>query len=244
MQPTDIRCLVVEDEQPAQQVLSLHISRLPFLHLQAIVDDATKALTWLKEGKIDLLFTDIHLPGITGLQLAGVMPSTTGVIFTTAHDSYAVQGFELNAVDYLLKPVSFDRFETAVNRYLRHFHQQTGITATLKENLQRPFLFIRCERKMTKIFLDDILYLEAQRNYLLIQTTTDAHRTYQSISEVEEKLPTGHFLRVHRSFIVSVAQVKAVNARQISIGKYMIPIGRVYNKEVMETIGLLRGDSI
>ncbi len=243
MQPTDIKCLVVEDEQPAQQVLSLHISRLPFLHLQAIVDDATKALTCLKGGKVDLLFTDIHLPGLSGLQLAGVVPSTTGVIFTTAHDRYAVQGFELNAVDYLLKPVSFDRFETAVNRYLRHFHQQAGLAATLKENSQRPFLFIRCERKMTKIFLDEILYLEAQRNYLLIQTTTAAHRTYQSISEVEEKLPTGHFLRVHRSFIVSVAQVKAVNARQISIGQYFIPIGRLYNKEVMETIGLSKGNS-
>lgn len=244
MQPTNIKCLVVEDERPAQEILSLHIGRLPFLHLQAIVDDATKALACLKEGEVDLLFTDIHLPGITGLQLAGVLPSTTGVIFTTAHDRYAVKGFELNAVDYLLKPVSFDRFETAVNRYLRHFHEQARPPAAVKENAQRPFLFIRCERKMTKIFLDEILYLEAQRNYLLIQTTTVAHRTYQSISEVEEKLPTGHFLRVHRSFIVSVAQVKSVSARQIRIRQYIIPIGRLYNKEVMETISLLKGDSI
>lgn len=244
MQPTDIKCLVVEDERPAQEVLSLHIHRLPFLHLQAIVDDATKALACLKEGAVDLLFTDIHLPGSTGLQLAGVLPATTGVIFTTAHDCYAVQGFELNAVDYLLKPVSFDRFETAVNRYLRHFHQQARPVATVKEHVQRPFLFIRCERKMTKIFLDEILYLEAQRNYLLIQTTTVAHRTYQSMSEVEEKLPAGHFLRVHRSFIVSVTQVKAVSARQIRAGQYLIPIGRLYHKEVMEAISLLKRGSI
>lgn len=244
MQPPEIRCLLVEDEKPAQEVLSLHIQQLPFLKLEAIVDDAAKALLRLKEGGIDLLFTDIHLPGMSGLQLARALPPGTGVIFTTAHDNYALQGFELNAVDYLLKPVSFERFETAVNRYLRHFHKGALPVATAAEATHRPFLFIRCERKMTKIFLDEILFLEAQRNYLLIQTTSLAHRTYQSISEVEEKLPTGLFLRVHRSFIVSIAQVSALNARQVIIGPHAIPIGRSYQNEVMKAVQAMKGDSV
>jgi DNA-binding LytR/AlgR family response regulator len=244
MLPIKINCLVLEDEKPAQQIMVLHIQRIPFLSLQAVVSSAAQALDHLRTGNINLLFADINLPGTSGLHLAQSLPPTSGVIFTTAYEQYAVQGFELNAVDYLVKPIAFDRFEKAVSRYLQHFHRQSPIAEGAAKTAQRPFLFIRCERKMTKLYLDEILYLEAQRNYLLIQTTSDTHKTYQSISELEEKLPTGHFLRVHRSFIVSADQVTALSASQIIIQQYTIPIGRLYRKDVVHAIGHLKKGSI
>lgn len=237
MLPAKINCLVLEDEQPAQQIMMLHIQRIPLLSLQAVAGNAAQARSYLQGGNIDLLFADINLPGGSGLQLAQSLPPTTGVIFTTAYEQYAVKGFELNAVDYLVKPISFDRFEKAVNRYLQHFHRQPARGEAAAQTGQRPFLFIRCERKMMKLFLDEILYLEAQRNYLLIQTKDGAHKTYQSISDVEEKLPAGHFLRVHRSFIVAVDQVTALTAGQICLQQYTVPVGRLYRKDVARALG-------
>ncbi|MGV3540049.1 MAG: LytR/AlgR family response regulator transcription factor [Rufibacter sp.] len=244
MLPNKINCLVLEDEKPAQQIMMLHIQRLSFLSLRAVASSATQALNHLRTENIDLLFADINLPGISGLQLAQSLPPTTGVIFTTAYEQFAIKGFELNAVDYLVKPIGYERFEKAVNRYLQHFHKQPAIAEGATQTAQRPFLFIRCERKMTKLYLDEILYIEAQRNYLLIQTSEGVHKTYQSISELEEKLPAGHFLRVHRSFIVSVDQVTALTVSQIIIQQYVVPIGRLYRKAVMSAIGQLKKDSI
>lgn len=244
MLPAKINCLVLEDEKPAQDIMLLHIQRIPSLSLRAVAGSAAQALDYLHTGNIDLLFADINLPGISGLQLAQSLPATTGVIFTTAYEQYAVKGFELNAVDYLVKPIAFERFEKAVNRYLQHFHKQPAIVAREAQTAQRSFLFIRCERKMMKLHLDEILYLEAQRNYLLIQTKEGVHKTYQSISEIEDKLPAGHFLRVHRSFIVSVDQVTAITASQILIQQHTIPIGRLYRKEVVDAIHQLKKDSL
>lgn len=239
-----INCLVLEDEKPAQQIMLLHIQRIPFLSLGAVVGSAAQALDHLRTAKIELLFADINLPGQSGLQLAQSLPPGTGIIFTTAYDQHAVQGFELNAVDYLVKPISFDRFEKAINRYLQHFHKQSAIDEEASKTTQRPFLFIRCERKMTKLYLDEILYLEAQRNYLLIQTTEGVHKTYQSISEVEEKLPAGHFLRVHRSFIVSTDRIAAVSANQVIVQQYSIPVGRMYRKEAMKAMCHLKKGAV
>lgn len=237
MMTVKINCLVVEDEKPAQQVMMLHIQRLPFLSLQAVASTTAEALDHLRKGNIDLLFADINLPGVSGLQLAQSLPATTtAVIFTTAYEQHAVRGYELNAVDYLVKPIAFDRFERAVNRYLQYFHRQSANAEAPLPTTHRPFLFIRCERKMTKLYLDEILYLEAQRNYLLIQTTEDVHKTYQSISELEEKLPAGHFLRVHRSFIVSVDRVTAIMASQLIVQQFSVPIGRTYRKDVMNAM--------
>jgi DNA-binding LytR/AlgR family response regulator len=232
MTPETINCLVVEDEKPAQQIMLLHMQRLPFLRLEAVVTSVASAVDYLRKGNIHLLFADIHLPGTSGLELAQSVPTATGIIFTTAYEQHAVRGFELNAVDYLVKPIPFERFEKAVSRYRQHFYRQPEAAQDLRTG-QRPFLFIRCERKMTKLYLDEILYLEAQRNYLLIQTTKDIHKTYQPISEVEEKLPAGHFLRVHRSFIVSIQQVTAMNSTQMNLQQHTVPIGRLYRKNVM-----------
>lgn len=244
MLPVKINCLVLEDEKPAQQIMLLHIQRIPFLSLQAVAGNATQAWDYLRNENIDLLFADINLPGLSGLQLAQSLPPTTGVIFTTAYEQYAVKGFELNAVDYLVKPIAFDRFEKSVNRYLRHFHHQPVMTTEAAQTAQRPFLFIRCERKMMKLHFDEILYLEAQRNYLHVQTKEGVHKTYQSISELEDKLPAGHFLRVHRSFIVSIDQVTALTASQIIIQQYTIPIGRLYRKDVVDAMRQLKKDSL
>ena len=188
-----INCLVVEDEKPAQQIMELHIRRISLLSLGAVVSTAAAALEHLRTGDINLLFADINLQGSSGLELGRSVPSATGIIFTTAYKEYALQGYELNAVDYLVKPIAFDRFERAVNRYLQYFHEQPGMAEANSQTTQRAFLFIRCERKMMKLFVDEILYVEAQRNYLLIRTKNELHKTYLSISEVEEKLPAGHF---------------------------------------------------
>lgn len=239
-----INCLVVEDEKPAQQIMELYIRRAPMLSLLAVTGTATQALDYISNGNVDLLFADINLPGVSGLQLARSLPTTTGVIFTTAYEQYAVHGYELNAVDYLVKPIAFERFEKAIHRYLQYFHRQPEKAVVPIPAIHRPFLFIRCERKMTKLYLDEILYLEAQRNYLLIQTTEGVQKTYQSISELEEKLPAGHFLRVHRSFIVSVEKVTAIMASQIIVQRFSVPIGRHYRKNVVQSMSHLKKGSV
>ncbi|MFD2245315.1 LytR/AlgR family response regulator transcription factor [Pontibacter ruber] len=234
MQPReDINCIIIEDESPAATVLQMHIARFPFLKLQGIFSSGTKALTVLNSEKIDLVFLDINLPGVPGNQFASTIKASTGIIFTTAYSDYAVQGFELNAVDYLLKPISLERFSKAINRYLTLYQRNSFVLPTVDKIDARPFIFVKCDRKTVKIFLDDILYLEAQRNCLLIYTESEVYRSYQAISEMEEKLPDTLFVRVHRSFIIALNKVKAYNSSYVVIRDKQIPIGRMYSSAIL-----------
>lgn len=231
MQPhDDINCIIIEDEFPAATILQMHIARFHFLKLIGTFGSSTKALEVLNSGKVDLVFLDINLPGMPGNKVAETIKDSTGIIFTTAYTEYAVQGFELNAVDYLLKPISFERFSKSINRFLTLYQSNSPIIIPTGDKVvARPFIFVKCDRKMVKIFLGDILFLEAQRNCLLIHTKSEVYRSYQAISEMEEKLPDTLFSRVHRSFIISLDKVEAFNSSYVVIQDKHIPIGRMYS---------------
>jgi DNA-binding LytR/AlgR family response regulator len=228
----EINCIIIEDELPASVVLEIHISKIPFLHLKGKFSTAVKALPVINAGKINLIFLDINLPGIPGVHFAKSLHSSVAVIFTTAYTEYAVESFELDAIDYLLKPISFERFTKAINRYLKYHNHSITQIGTPGKMMEKPFVFVKSERRMVKIFLDEILYLEAQRNYLLIYMENEVHRAYQSISQMEEKLPEGSFVRIHRSFLISISRVKAYTSSHVVIQQQEIPIGRLYSSAV------------
>ena len=230
--PGEINCIIIEDELPASTILEMYISKIPFLHLKGKFSSVIKAVPIIDTEKINLIFLDINLPGISGIHFARSLNSSIAIIFTTAYTDYAVEGFELDVIDYLLKPISFERFTKAINRFLKyHKHNITQIE-TADKIVEMPFVFVRSERRMVKIFLDEILYLEAQRNYLLIYVENEVHRVYHSIAEIEEKLPEASFIRVHRSFLISLTKVEAYTSSYIVIQKQHIPIGRLYSKVI------------
>jgi DNA-binding LytR/AlgR family response regulator len=231
-------CIIIEDELPASQVLELFISRLDFLDLKHSFTSATKAIHCLNEEHIDLIFSDINLPGISGIDFIRMLNPNTHVIFTTAHPEYAVESFELEVVDYLLKPVSFERFIKAVNRFLKLKRFEGEMVQVEKNTIpkERPFIFIKSDKKMVKVFFDEILYFEAQKNYLMVYTEDDAYKTYLSISEMEEKLPEENFLRIHRSFIISLDKIESFTSAFVGLGKKQIPIGRNYSQITQQVL--------
>jgi DNA-binding LytR/AlgR family response regulator len=230
MKRDEINCIIIEDEAAAARILETHIAGIPFLQLGGKFISVEKALPMLNEIKPDLIFLDIHLPGISGIQFAQSAEATAGIVFTTAFSEFAVESFELDVIDYLLKPISFERFSKAVNRYLKYHDSGIAQLESFAKTSAKPFIVVRSERRTIKIILDDILYLEAQRNYLLLYTENETYRIYQSISDMEEKLPEGLFVRIHRSFIVSVNKVRGYSAAHAMIADRKIPIGRVYAK--------------
>jgi DNA-binding LytR/AlgR family response regulator len=230
-----IKCLIIDDEPPARDILKKHIAGVEGLELSGDCSNAVEALTFLQQHPVDLLFLDIQMPHILGTSFIRTMKNPPKVIFTTAYRKFAVEGFELNAVDYLLKPISFERFLQAVNKVLQinltgANHTSTSIdVATEQEKL---FLYFRVDRRMVKVFLDDILFVESLKDYIKIVTTTKAVVTKQPISSLEELLPADSFMRIHRSYIVAVNKIDSFNTDSVEIRKNELPIGRFYKNEV------------
>ena len=228
-----IKCLIVDDEPPGRDILKNHIAGIETLELAGDCSNAVEALTFLQHHPVDLLFLDIQMPHILGTSFIRTMKNPPKVIFTTAFRKYAIEGFDLNAVDYLLKPISFERFLQAVNKVL-----QINLTALLPANTSNssenlnPFLYFRVERKMVKIFLDDILFIESIKDYIKIYTRSKSIVTKQPISSVELLLPSDSFIRIHRSYIVAVNKIDSFNADSIEIRKKEIPVGRFYKHDV------------
>ncbi len=222
-------CIIIEDEQPAAELLELYISNVDFLELKGTFSNATQALKIINTEKIDLLFLDINLPRISGIDFFKSLNPSPSAIFTTAYSEYAVESFNIEAIDYLLKPISFERFLKAVNRFLKLKNVKNSGPADVPGNaVEKPFIFIKCEKKMVKLILDQILYFEAQKNYLLIHTENEVYRAHHSISEMAEKMPEDAFIRIHRSFIVSVQKISSFTNSNVEIGKTVIPVGRLF----------------
>ncbi len=235
-----IICLAVDDEPPALQVIEKYISSVPVLELKASVNNAVDALSILQHTKIDLIFLDIQMPQLLGTDFMRSLINPPKVIFTTAFRKYAVDGFELDAVDYLLKPISFDRFLKAVNKVLR-------LNITVTENdfnfkfspsneSSNCFIYLRADRKNIKVNFDDILFIESLKDYIKVVTKEKTIITKQAISSIEENLPSDLFIRIHRSFIVSLKKIKSFTPELIQIGKYEIPISRSYRHEVEKAL--------
>lgn len=229
-----IKCLVIDDELPARDVLEKHISGVEALELAGSCTNAVEALSFLQSNTVDLLFLDIQMPHILGTNFIRTLKNPPKVIFTTAYRKYAIEGFELDAVDYLLKPISFDRFLKAVNKLFQLNLQSTtpaSVTDTHTEPAQ-PFLYLRVDRKMVKVLFNDILYIEGLRDYIRIYTVSKTIITKHQLSSLEEMLPADSFLRIHRSYIISINKIDSYNNETIEIAKKELPIGRLFKHDV------------
>lgn len=220
---SNIRCMIIEDEPLASKVLADYIAQVPFLTLCGIFKDAILATAYLRENTTDLIFLDIHLPKLKGLQFLKTLAAPPAVIITTAYHQYAVEGFNLSVTDYLLKPIEFERFLIAVNK----------IKATKMDNLAerralKDHLFLNVQKKKIKILLEEILYIESQREYIKIVTTKKEFISKISTHEIEDLLPVHRFKRIHRSFIVALNKIDSYTAEEVEINGIAIPIGRGY----------------
>ncbi len=226
----NMTCLIVEDEPLAAEVLEDFIKQIPFLHLVNKCEDAIFALEVLQREKIDLIFLDIYLPKLKGLDFIKTLENPPKIIITSAYQDYALQGYELNVIDYLLKPIEFDRFVTSVNKALqKNDLPQSGINQHVTD---RQFLFFNVGKKKIKIFLDEILYIESLKEYIKIVSKEKSILTKFQLGQTEVLLRNSNFLRVHRSFIIAKNKVDAYTATDIEINGFLIPVGRSYKEHV------------
>jgi DNA-binding LytR/AlgR family response regulator len=240
MEVKKIICLAVDDEPLALSVLKKYIAEIETLEMAGTCANAVQALQMLQQFPIDLLFLDIQMPQIMGTDFIRTLKKSPKVIFTTAYRKYAVEGFELDAVDYLLKPISFERFLKAVNKVLQtEIHAPDSLFQTKDHNVESPnkCLYVRADRKMVKVLLDDILYIEGMSDYIKIITTKKTIITKRPLSTLEETLPKDSFVRIHRSFIVALNKIDSYNADTIEINKNELPIGRLFKHDVNKILG-------
>ncbi|HXB93363.1 MAG TPA: LytTR family DNA-binding domain-containing protein [Puia sp.] len=233
-------CLIVEDEPLAAEVLEDYIRQVPFLHRKATCPDAISAMAMLQNEQVDLIFLDIHLPGLKGVDFLKTLKTPPQAIITSAYPDYALQGYELNVLDYLLKPIEFSRFVTAVNKLggaLPSTPTTHAAGTTHSGRPIRPHLFFHVSKKKVKVFLDEILYIESLSEYIRIITRTGSILTKFQLGEVEGLLAGHHFLRIHRSFIVAIDKIDAFSATDVEIGGKQLPIGRSYKDQVLAALG-------
>lgn len=230
-----IHCMIVDDEPIARDIIAAHVEKIPSLNLIASCKNVVDATEVLRSQEVDLVFLDINMPEISGLSLAKTIQNKTKVIFTTAYREYAIDGFDLHAVDYLLKPISFDRFLTAVHKF---FDVSKG--SQEKQKVEEPsrndYFFVRSERKMIKINFAEILYVESLSDYVKLHLQTRTIVTRETISNIETKLPVDRFLRTHRSFIVSIEHISSYTNEYVEVANKAISISRSYKEQVLKKL--------
>ncbi len=224
-----INCIIIEDEPLALERTKNYVLKLPFLNLLTTFDNGIDALVYLKSNKVDLIFLDINLGELSGIQLLETGNINCEVIIITAYQEHALKGFELNVTDYLMKPYSFDRFLLAVNR------AQDNLSKGIKEN-QKDFIFIKTEYRLEKIALNEILYIEGMRDYRRIHTIHKKIMTLQTFKELEQEIPANVISRVHKSFMVSIDKIESIERDRIKIKDILIPISETYKKPFFELI--------
>ena len=227
-------CIIVEDEKLASELLEDYIKDTPFLDLKHTCSDALKALEILQKEHIEVIFLDINLPKLKGLDFIKTLKKAPQIIITTAHREFALDGYELNVVDYLLKPISFNRFLMAVNK-LRTNGNIEAQTLHFQPT-ERAYLFINNNKKKIKIYTDEILFIESKKEYISIVTLENTYQTKFPLSEIEEQIPKNKFLRIHRSFIVSLDKITAFSSTDVEIQSLQIPIGRSYKEVVLSVL--------
>lgn len=228
-------CIIVEDEPLAAEVLEDYIKQVPFLELKGICSDAIYAMDMLQKEKIDLIFLDIHLPKLKGFDFVKALKNPPQVIITSAYQEYALQGYELNVVDYLLKPIEFSRFLMAVNK-LKQTTAPVSPAVNMPARPERLHLFFNVSKKKVRVYLDEILYIESMKEYIRIVTRDKTILTKFQIGQIEELLARNNFLRVHRSFIVAKDKIEAFTATDVEVNGKAIPIGRSYKELVVSVL--------
>lgn len=239
-QVAPIRCAIIDDEPLALDLLESYIRRTPFLQLVGRYSSAMQALEGLANDHAELLFCDIQMPDLDGIQLSKMLPTTARIIFTTAFSEYAVDGFRLNALDYLLKPISFPIFCEAANKALEHFRSIEVTESTAPATIQSDVdsLFVKSEYKLIRVFHDEILYIEGLKDYVKIYLDGDKKPILSLINmkTIEEKLPTQKFQRLHRSYIVNLSKITLIERGQIVFGNKHLPVSDTYKKEIQDYI--------
>lgn len=231
-----VQCIIVDDEPVACEILENHLAKINTVKVIATCKNAMEAFDKINTNKIDLIFLDINMPEISGLSFAKSITKNIKIIFTTAYREYALDGFDLQAVDYLLKPISFERLQQAISKYL---NENTPIIQTITEVFteeKNDSIFVRSNRKMINIKFSEIKYIESLSDYIKIHLTDKTVTTRETISNIEVKLPQKDFLRVHRSYIISIANIDSFTSETIGIGNNEIPISRTYKNDVLQRL--------
>lgn len=228
-----LRCLLVDDEPPALKILESYIASMDNMEMVGKCFNAFDAIKFLQQKPIDLIFLDIKLPSLLGTEFLRTLRNPPKVIFTTAYKEYAIEGFELDAVDYLLKPFSLERFIRAVNKVTSNNNELLTSSQENTAKDQEAFLYFRVDRKMVKVMLDEIIYIESLKDYVrIVRAQQKPLIIKKSISSVEEMLPSNLFVRIHRSFIIAVKKVTAFTQSDVEINGIEIPIGKLYSHQV------------
>ncbi|MBX2961427.1 MAG: response regulator transcription factor [Cyclobacteriaceae bacterium] len=229
-----LNCLIIDDEPVARKGLEEYVNEVDFLHLAGKCENAVKASALLHDGKIDLLLLDIHMPKLSGIEFLKTLKNPPMVIFTTAYSEYALEGYSLDIIDYLVKPIPFERFLKAVQKARDFYVLKQKAEATTAA--PQEYFFIKCDHKFEKVKFSDVLYIEAMQNYCIIHTAERKMITYITFSGLESQLPTDRFLKVHKSFIVALDKITAVDGNEIVIGNSWIPVSRNLKDDVMQKI--------
>ncbi|MEO9805529.1 MAG: LytTR family DNA-binding domain-containing protein [Reichenbachiella sp.] len=232
-----LKCIIVDDEPLAIEVIESYVERIESLVLVGKFRNAIKAFDFIQSGEqVDLIFLDIQMPKLTGIEFLKTLQQPPKVIFTTAYREYALEGFDLEVLDYLLKPISFDRFMKAISKAINQSTLTNEGDVSVASDGE-DFIFFKCDKKMIRVSLKDILYIESIKDYVKIKTADKEVVTHQKISVLETKLPETHFIRIHRSFIVNIPKIESYSASEIELNNESIPVGRNYKLEVMERLG-------
>jgi DNA-binding LytR/AlgR family response regulator len=229
-----LNCLIIDDEPFARKGLEEHVQEIGFLHCVASCENALKASPYLSEQKIDLIYLDIHMPKINGIDFLKSLKNPPLTIFTTAYSNYALEGYTLDVIDYLVKPITFERFLKASQKALEFFQLRARAENSLIP--QVDYFFVRCDRKYEKVFFREVSYVEGLQNYVVIHTQDRKLITYITLTSLENQLPKHQFLKVHKSFLISVPHVKAIEADEIILEHARIPISRALRDQVVQQI--------
>ncbi len=236
-----LKCIIVDDEEMAIKVIANHAAQVKELTIAGTYNNAVAAFAVLQQQAIDLVFLDIQMPQMTGLTLIRSLSKPPHIILTTAHRTFALESYDLNVIDYLLKPVSFERFMQATGKVLqleKVQHEAAPISGSPPAITgEAPFIYIKSERQFIKVLLDEILYIESIKNHIRIITLKEVLITLLPISDMEEKLPPQRFVRIHRSYIAAVSKIAKFTHTTVTIGKSELPLGESYKTEVLKRLG-------
>ena len=229
-----LNCLIIDDEPFARKGLEEHIKEIDFLNGVASCENALKAASYLNEQKIDLIYLDIHMPKVNGIDFLKALKNPPLTIFTSAYSNYALEGYNLDVIDYLVKPITFERFLKASQKAMEYF--QLKVRAEINSIPPVDYFFVRCDRKFEKVFFRDVSYVEGMQNYAVIHLADRKLITYITLTSLENQLPKDQFLKVHKSFLISVAHVKAIEGDGVILEHARIPISRTLRDQVVQQI--------
>jgi DNA-binding LytR/AlgR family response regulator len=222
-----IKCVIIDDEPLAIKVIENHLREFQNFEVIGVFNNPLEALDVLENGEINALFLDINMPKMNGLDFAKTLNSKTNIIITTAYREYAVESYDLNVLDYLVKPIPFNRFLKTINKITQQVYQQKGIQKE-EVNNNDSYIFLKVDKKLIKIKFEDILYIESLKDYIKVFTTSEDYLVHKSLTSITEELPGNNFIRIHRSYTLAIDKVKSVEGNLVEIGTSRIPIGRKY----------------